>query len=662
MLVFVPVLLAISISNAKPTEGKRNFLPEDVLNISTLSNPKLSPGGKWLAYSYRKPNYENNNHDSGIYIVSTAGGEPRLIVEKGKASFLPEWHPTDERLGFISIGEKGSPQVFQYDPITEQVQQLTKIQQGLSAFSWGPKGRILALTIKDYKKIEGRWKGIKAPWVIDRQQFKADGVGYLNRQRSHIYIYDLKSQMLTQITKGDYDDSSATFSPDGQTIAFQSNRTQNPDANGDRDIWTVSVKGKKHPLTKISTSDDMDWSPVWSPDGRYIGYRTYLDPDKFYFSLRALALYDTKTATTKVLTKNLDRSVHRISFSADGKDLLFLFEDEGKYNLATISVKGGKHRLITRGNHFIVGYSQAKDGSMVVFKSEPDTPGSRYSSGDMFLLKKNGYKQLTFHNKQYFADIELSEPEMIWFDSPNGRKIQAWLYKPYAFDSKKTYPLVFDIHGGPIAQFGYRFDTMAQVLAGAGYFVVLPNISGSSGYGRDFQLDNANYGNFQGLEDIIAGAEYLAKRPYIDRDRMAVQGWSYGGSVTNHMITRKPGAFAAAISGAGRSSYMADYGTDQYQAMIEKAHGLLWENREKLESISAFNLAQFATTPTMFVCGEKDFNVPVTNSERMYQVMKRLGRETLLVVYPDQAHSITSPKYDQHRFKMYLKWYSKYLQ
>jgi dipeptidyl aminopeptidase/acylaminoacyl peptidase len=278
------------------------------------------------------------------------------------------------------------------------------------------------------------------------------------------------------------------------------------------------------------------------------------------------------------------------------------------------------------------------------------------------MLEDGGLRQITHHNDPRFADIELVDGIPIWYPARDGHRIQAWVYQPADFDPALAYPLVIDLHGGSIMQVGYRFEGMAQLLAANGYVVMVPNYRGSSGYGRDHQLANwQRLYNGSDFEDVVDGASHMASLPYIDGDRMAVQGWSYGGGLTTKLITAEPELFAAAISGAGNSYRYGEYGSDIYQAALEKVIGLPWENRAMWQQGSPFDDVAKAVTPTMFVSGEKDWNVPVTNSERMYQAMKRLGRETLLVVYPGQPHVILVPRYEQHRLEMYLDWYRKYL-
>jgi dipeptidyl aminopeptidase/acylaminoacyl peptidase len=503
-----------------------------------------------------------------------------------------------------------------------------------------------------------------APFVTDRQQFKSDGVGYLNRRNSHIYVLDLQSGDLSQLTNGEYDNGSPVWAPDGKRIAFTSNRTENPDGNGDIDVWVMSAQMGDEDLQLISRSDDMDWSPTWSLNGRYLAYRTYEEPDVFYFALRRIEVFDVQAGTYTTVVPSLDRSVHNAKFSPDAQHLYFVVEDQGKFNLARVAASGkGEPEMVTDGNNTAASYALGGDGSIVVRNGSYRDPGNYFSSGNLFAVTDGGLRQLTHHNEQRYNDIELVDGEPIWYPTRDGYKIQAWVYKPADFDPTGKYPLVIDLHGGSVMQVGYRFEGMAQLLAANGYVVMIPNYRGSSGYGRAHQKANMPHMyNGDDYRDVADGARYMASLPYIDGERMAVQGWSYGGGLTSKLITAEPDLFAAAISGAGVSLRYGEYGTDIYQAAVPKILGLPWENRSLWQRDQAFDNIGRATTPTMFVHGEKDWNVPVSNSERMYQAMRTLGRETLLVVYPNQPHALQVPRYEEHRMEMYLKWYGKYLQ
>ncbi|MDH5384310.1 MAG: alpha/beta fold hydrolase, partial [Candidatus Aminicenantes bacterium] len=241
-------------------------------------------------------------------------------------------------------------------------------------------------------------------------------------------------------------------------------------------------------------------------------------------------------------------------------------------------------------------------------------------------------------------------------------EIEAFVVKPPAFDPNFRYPALLRIHGGPVSQYDYGFHFQAQLFAADGYVVVLPNPRGSSGYGQDFSLGIWKSWGEKDYEDVLASVDYVIEQGYADPDRLGVGGWSYGGLLTNHVIV-KTGRFKAAITGASSTLYVANYGHDHYQRWWEYELGVPWkkENREIWEKLSPFNYVENVTTPTLIVGGEKDWNVPILNSEQLYQALKRLGRTTQLVVYPGEFHGIQTPSYIKDLYERYLDWYGKYV-
>jgi dipeptidyl aminopeptidase/acylaminoacyl peptidase len=258
------------------------------------------------------------------------------------------------------------------------------------------------------------------------------------------------------------------------------------------------------------------------------------------------------------------------------------------------------------------------------------------------------------------ACIELSEVESVRFNSRDGTEIQGFIYKPPDFDPGARYPTLLRIHGGPMSQYDFSFNLEAQLFAANGYVVVMANPRGSSGRGRDFRLGIWRSWGQKDAEDVLAGVDHAIRLGISDPDRLGVGGWSYGGILTNYLITQTD-RFKAAISGASGALWVASYGHNHYQRWYETELGLPWENRELYESLSPFNEVQNVVTPTLWIGGEKDWNVPILGSEHMYQAMRRLGRATLLVVYPNQHHGIRLPSYRKDLYERYLAWYGKYL-
>jgi len=250
--------------------------------------------------------------------------------------------------------------------------------------------------------------------------------------------------------------------------------------------------------------------------------------------------------------------------------------------------------------------------------------------------------------------------EKITATSYDGTEIEASVYKPAGFREGRRSPTILWIHGGPQSQYDWGWDFEPQLFAANGYLVVLPNPRGSTGYGQEFCLGIwQEWGNVD-HKDVLAPVDRAIELGWADPDRLGVGGWSWGGSLTNYVITNTD-RFKAAISGAGSALYVANYGHDHYHRWYEAELGLPWENRELWERLSPYNRVQYITTPTLWTCGEKDWNVPVLNSEMMYQAMRRLGRETVLVVFPGEDHGIGRPSYVKFMYEQWLAWYDKHV-
>jgi dipeptidyl aminopeptidase/acylaminoacyl peptidase len=280
---------------------------------------------------------------------------------------------------------------------------------------------------------------------------------------------------------------------------------------------------------------------------------------------------------------------------------------------------------------------------------------------EVFVLEGGALKQVTATNKAFLDEVRLADYEEAQFRSADGTPVETFLVKPPGFASEMKHPALLWIHGGPVAQHDRSFDFAAQLFAAHGYVVVLPNPRGSSGYGQEFsRAIFADWGN-KDAQDVLAAVDHAVAQGYVDPERLGVGGWSYGGILTNYVISRT-GRFKAAISGAGGALWPALYGHDHYQLEYEVELGLPWKNREVWERLSSpwYNVEKI-TTPTLFMGGAEDWNVPILGSEQMYQALRRLGRKTQLVVYPDQHHGIRKPSYQKDRYQRWLSWYGRYV-
>jgi dipeptidyl aminopeptidase/acylaminoacyl peptidase len=491
-------------------------------------------------------------------------------------------------------------------------------------------------------------------------------VGYLNRLRAHLYVFDIEKKSVTQITSGDYEDYSPAWSPDGSSIAFVSNRTAEPDANYNSDIWLVKpdTPHDEQELVRVTTNPWSDGSPVWHPDGERIAYMTTTtnrtDVPMDYLQTKVALIRVGEDNPVLLTTESLDRKAYNPHFAPDGSRIYFLLEDDGQVHLAAVSVADGELTRPIAGRVAVGATAIAPDGSVVAVVSEPRLPGELFVLDASSSAASKERRRLTHVNDELLSSIFLADAEELRFDTLDGTEIQTFVYKPRDFNPRKKYPTILWLHGGQEAQYDYGFNFRVQLFAANGYVVVMPNVRGSGGRGLDFALSlNKAYGTHD-VEDVIVATDYVIEQGYVDPDRLGVGGWSSGGTLTNVVIT-KTDRFAGAVSGASVGWYTSTYGHDPYVRWWHTELGPPWKNRDLWDSISPFMEVENITTPTLFIGGEKDWNQPIIHSEQMYQAMTHLGREASLVVYPDAHHGIRRPVYQRDLLVRFVDWFDKYV-
>jgi len=658
--MFVGLMLVAVIGSASfNAQTRRPLQPDDIFSLKSVSDPRISPDGAWVAYSVTTLDRKEDSSDTDLYMVAASGGAPIRLTTSKKPENTPRWSPDGRYLAFLSARDGKKPQVFLLDRRGGDAQAITDYKTGASAIAWSPDSSKLALLVSepDPNDPDGTEEKDKKPkpHVITRLQFMRDGDGYLNDVKRHIHVFDIATKADLQLTSDRYDDGAPAWAPDGSLIAFSANRTDNPDANDNSDIYVIEPRAGAKPRA-VTTSPGSDGSPVFSPDSKSIAYLAGGDSKDIWYATNNLAIVPVAGGAPKMLTTGLDRNLSRPTFTPSGEQVVFLLEDAGNVHLARVPAAGGAVVRIFAGERDISAFDISKTADTAILQSQPQQPS------EVYVVKgaEAGEPVRVSHvNDEFLAKIALGTVERFKAKSADGTMIDAYLTRPPDAPAGKL-PTILRIHGGPVAQYSTGFNLEWQMLAAKGFAVVAANPRGSSGYGREFSRAIwADWGN-KDYDDVMAAVDTAIAMGVADPDRLGVGGWSYGGILTDHVIS-KTTRFKAAISGASEFNYLANYGTDHYQRQWEAELGLPWQNTALWIKLSPFYRLDKIVTPTLVVGGDADMNVPILGGQQLYQGLRRLGRETELVIYPGETHSIRRPSFQQDRFERYLAWYSKYL-
>jgi dipeptidyl aminopeptidase/acylaminoacyl peptidase len=681
-LVCALIAAPAAVSAPQSATTQRAITIDDLFRIREVSDPQVSLDGQVIAYTVKSSSLREDKTEERIWTVPTAGGEPTPMTSENVSSSHPRWSPDGKYLAFLSERNEGKAQVWLLNRNGGEGQRLTDTPQDVENFVWSPDSRRVALVLRDPTPEEleaaadrkeerpdfsnqagaapAKAKKHKAqgPWVIDRLQTKADEIGYLDGRRTHLYVIDIASKRLTQLTSGDYDDSQPAWSPDSARLAFTSNRSANPDSNYNNDIWTVDADNtdKGAHLAQVTTNPGEDNSPAWSPDGQWIAYVTQTEPKLFEYATKHLGISPATGGAAKVLTLQLDRVISDPHFSPDSRNVYFIADDDGTQNLCRVPVGGGDASCPSAARQMLYAYSLANNGAIAEQISLMERPDEVYFQA----TDTEKPTRLTHTNDELMSQLKLAQGEYVHFKSKDGTTVAGYLYKPADYVAGKKYPTLLRPHGGPVWSFYAEFQAQAQLMAANGYVSLLPNPRGSTGYGQKFcQAIFADWGN-KDYQDDMAIVDYAVEKGIADPDKLGVGGHSYGAISTDFIIVQTT-RFKAAISDAGEALNISNYGHDQYQKDYETELGRPWENEAVWKKLSPFYRITNITTPTLFMGGDSDWNVPILGGEQMYQALKSLGRITELVVYPGEYHEFRTPSHIKDRYQRQLAWYGHYV-
>ncbi|HEY0670664.1 MAG TPA: S9 family peptidase, partial [Longimicrobiales bacterium] len=458
------------------------------------------------------------------------------------------------------------------------------------------------------------------------------------------------------LTAGDFDDSNPTWSPDGRYIAFVSKREgDDPDRAHNSDVFLMEAKNGAAPR-RLTNWQHGDSGPLsFTADGKSLLYMQGRETRLSAYNQPVMALLPLAGGQPRLLAESLDRDVSNARISPDGRKVLFTLTDDTRSYLARLDVSSGKVERIAVADRVIGSVNSNTSGRTAVTLSTPRQPS------EIFAFDRGDYRRLTNHNEELLQEVHLVDAERIAFPTTDGVEVHGMLYKPNGYTAGTRYPTLIRIHGGPNAQDGYNFDFEKQLFAANGYVVIAPNYRGSNGRGKAWKdAIYADWGNKE-VVDVLAAADWAVQSGIGDPDRLGIGGWSYGCITTDYTIATDT-RFKAATCGAGSALQMSMYGSDQYIIQYEQELGAPWKNPDLWMKLSwPFFKADRIKTPTLFLGGEKDFNVPIIGSEQMYMALKSQGVPTELVVYPNEKHGIRRPTFQKDRYERYLAWYAKHL-
>jgi dipeptidyl aminopeptidase/acylaminoacyl peptidase len=664
-------LTALALAAALPlsaqTPSKRPIHLDDLARVHSVSGPQISPDGAWILYALGATDAAKDKRDSDLWMVSRDGSRRIQLTRGPEGESAPRWSPDGRFVSFLAARgteeeKKKGAQIWLLDRWGGDAQRLTDIKGGISDYAWSPDGRRIVLAVAESdpadepETLEGWKRKAAPPIVIDRYHFKQDREGYLKRLYTHLWLFDVAEKKAEPLTSGAWSDERPAWSPDGRAIAFVSVRGPDPDRSDDSNIYVIEARAGAEARALTTFAGPDSGRPAWSPDGRWIAYLQGDEPKFSAYNQAKPAVVPAGGGAARLLAPGLDRSASDpILWALDGRSLVFTVEDDRAVYVGRVPFEGGPVAHLTQGRRTASGLSMDSRGRLALLA------GSSTEIAEVHVLEGDALRKVTSHNDALMAELQLGRTEDFASRSPDGTEVHGLMVKPASFEAGRRYPTLLYVHGGPNGQDAYRFTFDAELLAANGYVVLLINYRGGSGRGSAYQ--KAIFGDWGRKEvmDLLGAIDRAVADGVADPDRLGICGWSYGGILTDYAIATDP-RFKAAVSGAGSALQLSMYGSDQYILQYEREIGPPWKARDQWLRISfPFFQADRIRTPTLFLGGEKDFNVPIIGGEQMYQALKSLGVETRLVVYPGQFHGLTLPSYQRDRLSRYLEWFDRHL-
>ncbi len=698
-------LIICSLALLTPLYAQRGLLtPADTLRVATVADAQIAPDGERVVYTVSS--VEGNETRTRLWLVRRslrgtdplrANEPPRELLPAGWTGATPRWSPDGRRVAFLSTHEGqagiyvinvagGVPRLVA--PVRETNFFITYADE---PFAWSPDSRRIAFV--SASAPEGSAPIVMSeqqrpdPLVVDRIQYKSR-TSFSDNLRTHVWLTDVDEPNPRQLTTGQFYDHALTFSPRGDEIAFLSNHEQDPDAINNSDIFAVAMDGR---VRQITSTKGCEYQPAWSPDGKWLAYtatkRDVTTIDSVAEDAHVWVIAADGSAPGRELTDRFNRRAQRPRWSPDSRKLYFLANDAGQTLIYWVDLGGGTVRslfapdaLKPPDNRILYAHADLLAPERVqinsfslqrsaVLDTFAFTMSSPLAPAEVWTFRADTASgvgsppvRVSTHNAQFARSLALVAPEEIKFKSFDDTNVQGWLMKPVGWRDDRRYPMILSIHGGPHGMSGYAFNATWQAYAARGYAVLYINPRGSSGYGQKFSDGTLNEWGGGDYRDLMAGVdEVLRTHQWLDANRLGVTGGSYGGFMTNWIITQTP-RFRAAVASASVSNLISFYATSLYQDLLHAEFGgAPWDDYDALWRWSPIRYVKQVETPTLFIHGEQDNDVHITQAEEMYMALRRRNVETVLVRYPREGHGLREPRHRVDALERTLAWFDKYL-
>ncbi len=646
---------------AAAQNAPRPLRSSDLYRLRTVNDPQLSPDGGWVAFTVSTSDSARDRNDSDVWMVSWDGQQTIRVTSTSDGESSPRWSPDGRYLAFVSGRQDGKGgQLWLLDRRGGEGQRVTNIRGGISDYAWSPDGKRIVLVVEEETdsvlRKDTTEKKTPRPIVIDRYHFKQDVVGYLGTRRSHLEIFDLETKKVEPMTSGSADDDNPAWSPDGRRIAFVRRPLDEPAAPEGSDVYVMDARpgSTEKRLTDFPGPDGGRLS--WSPDARWIAFTRGDEPKYSAYHENRLAVAAADGGVpARVVTSAYDRPISSPRFTDDGASVLALTADDRAQHLVRVSVADGGVTDVVGGQRVVSAYSMAREGRIAALVGTAAMPNEIYA------VDQGSLRRLTHQNDSLWAQLRLGAVEDFSSRSRDGTEVHGLLTLPAGAARTSKLPLILYIHGGPNGQDSYSFSFDRELFAANGYAVLAVNYRGSNGRGSAYQKAIfADWGNKE-VMDLLGAVDEAVREGVADPERLGIGGWSYGGILTDY-TTATTTRFKAAVAGAGSALQLSMYGTDQYISQYNLELGPPWKSQDLWVKLSyPFFHADHIKTPTLYMGGQSDFNVPVIGGEQMYEALRTLGVPTQLVIYPGQFHGLTTPSYRKDRLDRFLAWYDRYL-